>query len=608
MAERFTRLFSLPENLYAEGSPIVITAGALQKDNQTEKVFVQLKFKSITDKTIKAVKVKLFPVDTIGNAIDGVAEYEYLDLSAVLDEEFGHKTAVFLPNASTRGFSVEVIAVYFADNSAWDGLNADWSSLPELETLEKSLADLELAKQYKLKNGADCKFSALEHKDLWFCTCGALNHRGEQCCICGREFASLKNFDLDELKAERDIRLEEERKKAEEDRKAAEERAEAMRIKAAETAKKTKKLAMILVPIVAIVVVAAVLISGAAKKSNAYKDAVALVEAGQYDKAITAFAALGDYKDSAKQIQIAETALLEEQNSKAYAEAMGLLKSDRSEDEDKAYHILKELGNYKDSQNYLASFVYKQISYDDAWYEYDTFGNLVEVDYGDYSYYYHYEDGRLVWEGISKSDWSTDKYSYYPDGTVKSCTRGIARTVSNNVVAIQTINYNEYGNPETVVLAYDNQPNEHEIWTISYTLADDGEITALDCSIDNYYIEETIIKSYDFSNFDGVVSVEVVANEYAPIRVTLTSADRTYEELYTIVKLSDTMRKDSETALLYDNFGKLLAKTTDFSKSKISYVFEYDDNGYLIEVTTTQDNNSYTHTYTHGYIYAPDAK
>ena len=43
MEERYTRLFSLPENLYSAGAPVMIAAGALLKDNQTGKVLAQLK-------------------------------------------------------------------------------------------------------------------------------------------------------------------------------------------------------------------------------------------------------------------------------------------------------------------------------------------------------------------------------------------------------------------------------------------------------------------------------------------------------------------------------------------------------------------------------------
>jgi len=37
MSERYSKLFAFPENLYAAGSPVVIAAGALLKDNQTGK-------------------------------------------------------------------------------------------------------------------------------------------------------------------------------------------------------------------------------------------------------------------------------------------------------------------------------------------------------------------------------------------------------------------------------------------------------------------------------------------------------------------------------------------------------------------------------------------
>ena len=64
MAERYSRLFTLPENLYTEGSPVIIAAGALLKDNQTGKVLAQLKLRSITEKDIQAVKVRLNLFDT----------------------------------------------------------------------------------------------------------------------------------------------------------------------------------------------------------------------------------------------------------------------------------------------------------------------------------------------------------------------------------------------------------------------------------------------------------------------------------------------------------------------------------------------------------------
>lgn len=59
MAERYTRLFATEKNLYVSGSPLVLSAGALLKDNQTESVLAQLKIKNISNKIIKAVKVSV---------------------------------------------------------------------------------------------------------------------------------------------------------------------------------------------------------------------------------------------------------------------------------------------------------------------------------------------------------------------------------------------------------------------------------------------------------------------------------------------------------------------------------------------------------------------
>ena len=80
MSERYTKLFTLPANLYAEGAPVIVSAGNLLKDTQTGKVLAQLKIKNISPKTIKAAKLVIHALDTTGQPLDGDAEQEYLDL------------------------------------------------------------------------------------------------------------------------------------------------------------------------------------------------------------------------------------------------------------------------------------------------------------------------------------------------------------------------------------------------------------------------------------------------------------------------------------------------------------------------------------------------
>lgn len=119
MSERYSRLFSLPTNLYTEGSPVLIAAGALLKDNQTGKVLAQLKFRNISQKAIQSVKVKVNACDTAGCPLAGVDSFSYLDLSVAAGEEFGQSKPIYLPDATTRSFTVEILSVVFTDHEVF---------------------------------------------------------------------------------------------------------------------------------------------------------------------------------------------------------------------------------------------------------------------------------------------------------------------------------------------------------------------------------------------------------------------------------------------------------------------------------------------------------
>ena len=601
MSERYSKLFALPENLYAAGSPVVIAAGALLKDNPTGKVIAQLKMRNISQKPIKAAKVSIHPLDTVGNPLGGKIEYQYLDLSAARDEDFGQKAPVALADASTRSFTTSVEEIVFADNSIWTSTGEPWEVLDTPGSL-RSIGDAELIKQFRLKYGNNCKNLPLLHKDLWYCACGELNRQGEaECHRCQKSLALLEQIDMDELRKERDTRVAAEKEQAEKE--AAEAKAHA---------KKMGKIAAIVVPILVVLIVAAVIISNSVKKTNAYEFALSLVESGQYEDAIEHFAALGDYKDCAEQIQLAEAAMLESQQANAYADAIALLEAGKHSE---AYAAFEALGDYMDSKELLSSFEYRLVESNGVRYKYDAYGNLVEENHGSWYYYYQYEDNRLVCEGTSGSDWANKKYTYYPNGTVKQTTDGISRDSDGNVMW-QTICYNEDGYPETVIHERDNSPNENQTWDLSYTISDSGSITALVCSVKDAGAAETITESFDFGDYEGLVSIEIVVNDRMPVRLTFTNKDRTSEEYYFLsfnsYFSSFSMRKDWETTIEYDEHGKIDSETTFYPGSgrKITYHFSYDDQGNVTEKRSNANDNTdkklYVTTYTYGYVYSPD--
>ena len=114
---RYEKVFTLTPMLYVQGSPVIIEAGALYKDNKSTCVVAQLKFKSISVKQIKALTIKIMPLDTIGNNLGNSIEYQYLDLSIKRDDVFGSTNAITLPNNTTRAIKVFITNVVFNDNT-----------------------------------------------------------------------------------------------------------------------------------------------------------------------------------------------------------------------------------------------------------------------------------------------------------------------------------------------------------------------------------------------------------------------------------------------------------------------------------------------------------
>ena len=149
MSERYSKVFSLPENFYAEGAPVIIAAGALLKDNQTGRVIAQLKLRNITPKTIKAATICLFPMNTAGQPSGDAVRYEYLDLSSTRDTDFGSKSAIPMPDKTTRYFSAAVTEVIFTNFSVWNANDAAWETLKSPEDLTSRL-DSEMVKQFQI--------------------------------------------------------------------------------------------------------------------------------------------------------------------------------------------------------------------------------------------------------------------------------------------------------------------------------------------------------------------------------------------------------------------------------------------------------------------------
>lgn len=343
MTERYQRIYVLPKtDLYVTGSPVLLRAGALLKDTQTGSMIAQLKFQNIGAKRITAIKVSLRAFDVFGKELEGIPEYQYLDLSVNRDAEFGQKTAIILPNAETRSFTCICENAIFADGTVWTAQSDDWQPLKRKEPLSARFG--ELAEQYRRDTFARAEFAPETDRDLWLCACDVLNRAEEPAChACGMKRALLEDAaNVEQLREHDEAYRRKLAEQAETARIEAERKAAEDRIAAEKAAKKRRKGLAIALPILAVCIAAVVLLFTVILPTIRYNEAQKLYEAGRYDEAITAFESMDGYRESAEQIETCKTAIKDHE----YDEAVALYNAGQYEE---AIAAFEAMDGYRES-------------------------------------------------------------------------------------------------------------------------------------------------------------------------------------------------------------------------------------------------------------------
>lgn len=610
MSERYSKLFTLSENLYATGSPVVIAAGALLKDTQTGKVLAQLKLRNIGKKTIKAATVLVKPLDTVGIPLGEPVTYQYLDLHADRDADFGQKTPIALPDSATRSFAASVVQVIFTDNSIWNTDSGEWKPLSRPKPLD-ALGDSELAKQFRIEYGGGCENLLLEQKDLWHCVCGAVNRQEEtNCHKCHKVLAELQAIDMEDLRKKKEERVAKENAEAEAARIKAKQEAEIATAKA----KKVWKIAAIVVPVLLIAIVVAIIISGAAKKNNAYDNALALLENGQYEEAIQAFSLLGDYKDSTEKVQTA-------QNEQKYVNAIALLDVGKY---DEAIETFSELGNYRDSidcilnakydwalallevENYKDSYaLFENLGdYKDANRYFDRFQQiylLISEISTDYTKEYQYRNGQLVEEQFKSSGISIiTQYEYDAQGNTIS----IHYCQNGKEINTHTYDYDANGN----VTVYHYYVDGLEQFTHAYEYDANGRV--IKDTYDSfpspcwysyeydtngnkireklYYVGEEDAYYSDQYEYDDNNQPTVQIREYSNGLKYSWTYENTYDEQNRMIKqvTTDSTGAVETVVYKYDSEGNCSYKKKNNDNGLVyEYHYQYDNDGNMIRKT-----------------------
>ena len=294
MSERYTRIFSLDSLRYTQGAPLLITAGALLQDSYSGDLLCQLKLQSLTELPIKAATVSIRMLDIAGDPLPPEKSHQYLDLKLQRGEEFGRDTAIILPRRDARAFDVRLSEVIFSDNSRWScPVDSEWLHILPQRSLEDAYGDAQLAEQFRIRYGSDCRDMPYADGGLWFCTCGAVNAaEAGSCWRCRRVGTALLNVNEDSLRQEAAGRRRQEEVRQEEDR--------------AENKKQRRKLLLaagIILPLLILALGLLKTIPPYLQRKQAYENASALLAMGRYEQAAEAFSALDGYQDSAEQAE-----------------------------------------------------------------------------------------------------------------------------------------------------------------------------------------------------------------------------------------------------------------------------------------------------------------
>lgn len=366
--ERFKQLYQLEQNLYADDAPVIIEKGSLLLDNQTHTVLIQMKFHSLSEKTIKALKIRIKTYYTSGAACPEIVEYEYLDMKVRYGGQFGSNKAILLRDLSIRSFSVESYSVVY-ENQEVAEIKEPFNPLPVSKELQEEWVNLELQKQYRIETSEASDYVPIKYGKLWKCACGEWNSR-ELCSMCRRTKSTIfGKFDIDTLTSALEIRLKKEAAEREEQKKR--EAAEAKKQEAArleqEARKKVqmKKIRRIATPVILVGIFAFGIYPGVIKPAMGYRHAEELLKSRQYDEAEAAFQALGDYKDAESMIpEVKCQKAMDLLDQKEYDAAREIFEDLGKEDAVKevTYQEAKDLlseKKYADAINILMRFEYK---------------------------------------------------------------------------------------------------------------------------------------------------------------------------------------------------------------------------------------------------------
>ena len=355
-----------------------------------------------------------------------------------------------------------------------------------------------------------------------------------------------------------------------------------------------KKLGIAAVIAAAIALAVSVVVTQVLPTDSRYQEAKALLASGEYAQAVSAFEALGNYRDSAEQA-----------NQARYSQAMALGQAGHYDD---AIAILSELGDYQDSAEQLNQFTLEE--------KYTRALSLIN-DSDSAAGNERYEEARAL---LTELGDYKDAKAYLEGFVFRPVREEVA--LSANSSGTREYFYNEDGDIEVVEGVIEARTGTLLNGSASYQYSEDKRTVTIDYGEYSKHVSGAPVqKEYDGNGnlvrqvyLGGAVST--FTYEY--------NADGTVAQSVEHYGYTDNsgLNSTTVTAYTYDAEGRCVGETqTETGKSfsrTTSVVYEYDADGNVSAMEKNSDS-FYEHsegvtkgyrayTYTYGWVYAPNAQ
>jgi len=187
MANQLKAIQKVSVPSYYEGPMLLLEAYALYLDGGSGRYIAQCKWRNLSEKTVKAVKIRLNPASNFEE--NGAAqEYVYKALNVPQKGTFGEKTAIPVSGQDIAKVDIVLEAVSYQDQPMWT--NEAGTPAVVLPEAEPAALNAGLAPQAerdaaakKLKTKVSCK--PAKAAGLWQCCCGSWQPEGQNCYDCG---------------------------------------------------------------------------------------------------------------------------------------------------------------------------------------------------------------------------------------------------------------------------------------------------------------------------------------------------------------------------------------------------------------------------------------